>query len=283
MLVSTAVSVDFLLLDWAAGGKIPKDKVYLYVHWLGAKASTATKLAALAQRQPNLEVLCTTPLTTEFFRALGFRSTTVSYPRALASAQAAPMTVFHHLLVAGAARMDKGFGRIADLVDYLASTQAAFPIWIQISATHQTTHGDEVLLQIDRLKRSEYPHQTLIENTLNPTDYQALFTGGISIQPYAEVDFQDRVSGVTLDALAAGCPVIVTANTWLGRLVVKHNAGIATSDLSPSGLHAAITRIAADYAAYSQRAARAAVQLGQEHSARAMMQAIFESHDDHDV
>jgi len=283
VLVSTAVSTDFLLLDWAASGKIPKDKVYLYVHWVGGKTSTAKKLGILAQRQPNLEVLCSTPLTTEFFRLLGFRSATVPYPRAVAAAQAKPMAAFHHLLVAGAARMDKGFDRITDLVDYLASTQATLPIWIQISATHQSTHGDEVLFQINRLEHSGYSHQTLIENTLSPTDYQALFAGGISIQPYAEVDFQDRVSGVTLDALAAGCPVVVTANTWLGRLVCKHNAGIATSDLSPTGLHAAITRIAADYAAYSQRAARAAVLLGQEHSARAMIQAIFESHDDHDV
>ncbi|MDD5028440.1 MAG: hypothetical protein PHH58_02900 [Rhodoferax sp.] len=194
-----------------------------------------------------------------------------------------PVTAFEHLLVAGAARMDKGFDRVADLVDYLAQTQAALPIWIQISATHQDAHSAQVRSQIARLKHSRYLHQTLIESTLSPPDYQALFAGGISLQPYSEVDFADRVSGVTLDALLAGCPVIVTANTWLGRMVVKHNAGIATSDLSPSGLHRAITRIANDYEAYSQRAVMAGAVLSQQHSAASMMRVIFENEVDHDV
>ncbi|MDD5028439.1 MAG: hypothetical protein PHH58_02895, partial [Rhodoferax sp.] len=39
VLLSTAGSIDFFMLDWAARGKIPKNKVYLYVHWLGAKTA----------------------------------------------------------------------------------------------------------------------------------------------------------------------------------------------------------------------------------------------------
>jgi glycosyltransferase involved in cell wall biosynthesis len=283
VLLSTAGSVDFLLLDWAASGNIPKNKVYLYVHWLGAKKSTSTKLARLAQRQPNLEVLCTTHGTTVFFKAMGFRSTTVAYPKALRVDSVKPIPVFHHLLFAGAARMDKGFDRVADLVEYLTKAQESFPFWIQTSATHQKTHTAEVLNQIERLKHSGYPHQTLLESTLNPEKYRALFIGGISIQPYSESDFEDRVSGVTLDAFAAGCPVIVPANTWLGHLVVKHNAGIAIDDLSPSEVHRAIIRIVQDYEGYAQRAYKAGFLLSQEHSAVAMMQAIFQNSSTHDV
>jgi len=283
LLLSTAGSIDFLLLDWAASGKIPKNKVYLYVHWLGAKTSTSTKLAKLAQRQPNLVVMCTTPRTTEFFKTLGFRSTTVAYPRTLQVDSVKPNPTFHHLVFAGAARMDKGFDRIAELVDYLAKTQASIPIWIQASSTHQNTHSADILVQIERLKHSGYSGQTLFESTLNPADYHALFAGGISIQPYSESDFEDRVSGVTLDALAAGCPVIVTANTWLGRIVVKHKAGIATTDLSPSGLHRAIISITQDYEGYAQRAVKAGLVLSQEHSAVAMVQTIFQNQAEHDV
>ena len=104
-----------------------------------------------------------------------------------------------------------------------------------------------------------------------------MFSGAISIQPYSAGDFQDRVSGVTLDALSAGCPVVVTANTWLGRVVMKHNAGVATSDLSPLGLKMAVDEVLRDYAAYSQRAARAGQLLCQEHSAAEMMTAIFQN------
>jgi hypothetical protein len=276
LLLSTAGTTDVMLLDWAAHGKIPENKVYLYVHWLGSKASKAQKLAKLARSQPNLEMLCTTATTTAFFRNLGFRARTVAYPRVQDDPKVQPSQAFEHLLFAGAARMDKGFDRIADLVEDLARMKEPWPMRIQISATHQARHDAEILFQIERLRRSAYFGLTLIGTTLAPSDYQALFSGGISIQPYAKADFADRVSGVTLDALTAGCPVVVTADTWLGRVVLKHNAGVATSDLSPNGLRMAVNVILRDYAGYSRRAANAALALRQEHSATAMMSAIFQ-------
>jgi hypothetical protein len=282
LLLSTAGSIDFLLLNWAAKGIIPKDKVYLYIHWLGAKASRSSKLLKVAQSQPNLEILCTTESTADFFKSLGFHATAVAYPR-LTDLPHPQSQAFGHLLVAGAARMDKGIDRIADLVEYLAHTQASWPVWVQISTTHQAKHSADVLVQIERLRRSGYSHLSLIDNTLTPQDYQALFAGGISIQPYCEADFEDRVSGVALDALTAGCPVIVTAHTWLSRIVLKHNAGVATSDLSPSGLCKSIAEILRNYDGYSFRAAKAGMALRQEHSASSLMRVVFKNQEVHDV
>lgn len=277
ILLSTAGTSDLILLDWAARSPIPEKKVYLYVHWLGAKASKAGKLAKIARNQPNLEILCATETTTSFFQGLGFKSATVAYPRGTVESKAQPVQTFRHLLFAGAARLDKGFDRIADLVEDLAHTQAQWPIWVQISSTHQAKHGPEILSQIARLRQSGYTNLTLMENTLTPHDYQAMFSGAISIQPYSASDFEDRVSGVTLDALSAGCPVVVTANTWLGRVVMAHNAGVVTNDLSPLGLRTAVDEVLHDYAGYSQRAAKAGQLLCHEHSAAEMMAAIFQS------
>lgn len=275
VLLSTAGTSDLILLDWAARGLIPEKKVYLYVHWLGAKAAKAAKLAKIARKQPHLEVLCATASTTAFFKELGFRSTTVAYPIATAELAALPEQPFRHLLFAGAARLDKGFAHITELVEDLARTQAELPMWVQASSTHQAKHEPEVLALIARLRQSAYAKLTLLENTLSPQDYQAMFSGAISIQPYSASDFQDRVSGVTLDALSAGCPVVVTANTWLGRIVTKHNAGVATDDLSPAGLRRAVQEVLVDYSAYSRRAAQAGGLLRHEHSAAEMMAAIF--------
>lgn len=277
LLVATAGTVDFMMFDWVANGNIPKNKVYFYVHWLGTKSSRASKLAKIAQRQPNLEVMCATESTTDFFTKLGFRATTVAYPRAQDIPQPQMSQKFCHLLVAGAARMDKGFDRIADFVEDLARMKASWPIQVQTSTTHQAKHDNDILLQIDRLHRSGYSNLTLIDKTLPPDDYRALFAGAISIQPYSESDFEDRVSGVTLDALIAGCPLVVTANTWLGRVVLKHNAGVVTSDLLPSGLQKAIDRILLDYESYSHRAAKAGLVLRQEHSAALMIDVIFQN------
>jgi hypothetical protein len=275
LLLSTAGSTDLVLLNWAASGPIPRDKVYLYVHWMGAKASKSALLAKVAKKQPNLEILCTTASTTAFFSELGFRSRTVPYPRLASHLEIKELQTFKHLLFAGAARLDKGFNRIADFVEYLAQINARWPISVQASTTHQAKHGSEILLHIDRLMQSGYSQLTLIRETLAPQAYQALFSGGISIQPYSESDFEDRVSGVTLDALCAGCPVVVTANTWLGRIVLKYHAGVVTSDLSPKGLTKAVEDIMSDYPGYSQRAEMAGRVLRQEHSEAALMKAIF--------
>jgi len=278
LLLSTAGTTDLVLLNWAAKGKIPPDKVYLYVHWLGAKAAKAKQLAIIARRQPYLEILCSTESTTAFFKALGFRAKTVAYPRASQELLTLPSHTFDHLLFAGAARIDKGFDRIADLVEELAKNNVSWPFWIQTSASHQARHGADVLFQIERLKRSNYANQKLIGDTLSPHDYRALYKGAISVQPYSVDDFQDRVSGVTLDALTAGCPVVVTANTWLARVVLEHNAGVATGDLSPKGLLKAVNDIMRDFPGYSQRASRAGQILQSEHSAADMMRAVFKMH-----
>lgn len=277
ILLSTAGTSDLILLDWATKSQIPEKKVYLYVHWLGAKASKAATLAKVAKKQPNLEILCATASTTSFFEELGFRSTTVSYPRPRMASSVQPAQAFSHLLFAGAARLDKGFDRVADLVQDLARTQAQWPIWVQASSTHQARHGAEILAQIAKIRQSAYANLTLLENTLSPQEYQAMFSGAISLQPYSASDFEDRVSGVTLDALSAGCPVVVTANTWLGRVVMKHNAGVVTSDLTPLGLKTAVDQVLQDYPGYSQRAMKAGQLLCQEHSAAAMMAAIFQN------
>jgi len=275
LLLSTAGTSDLLMLCWAARGQIPKGKVYLYVHWVGTKASKATRLARVAKKQPNLEIMCTTASATDFFRDLGFRAVTVAYPQAMDARGPAQSASFDHLLFAGAARMDKGFAKIADLVEDLACVQAQWPFWVQTSATHQDKQGNDIAHQIERLIQARYTFLKLLDKTLSPEGYQALFSGAISIQPYSETDFLDRVSGVTLDALAAGCPVIVTANTWLGRVVLKHNAGVATRDLSPAALRVAIQMVLSDYSGYSRRAAIAGQALRQEHSAVSMMAVIF--------
>lgn len=276
ILLSTAGTSDLVTLDWVAKDLIPESKVYLYIHWLGSKETKAAKLAAIAKRQPNLEILCTTASGTDFFRELGFRALTVPYPR---SSMLTPNYVaqpFSHLLVAGAARRDKGFTRIVDLVEsFSRQSKITWPIFVQASATHQNKHAPEIIDEINRLSHAGYQYLNLLQNTLSPTSYQALFPGAISLQPYSENDFQDRVSGVTLDALLAGCPVVVTANTWLARIVSLYGAGVETNDLSPAGLQLAIEKILSDYSGYAQRAASAGQLLHAQHSASVMMDTIF--------
>jgi len=277
ILLSTANSLDFLLINWAARGVIPKGKVYLYVHWLGGKTTHAAKLAKLAQQQPNLQVLCTTDSTTAFFHSLGFMAKTVLYPRVSGNNAATASAAFDHLLCAGAARLDKGIDHIANFVQDLAVDPESWPLWVQTSPPHQSKHAPEVHAHIEAIQNSKYAGLRILDKTLSPAEYLALFSGAISVQPYSAVDFEDRVSGVALDAISAGCPIIVTSGTWLAQLVLRHNAGVATSDLTPAGLRKAVQQILSDYPGYSQRALEAGGVLTQKHGADQIVSAIFEN------
>ena len=276
ILVATAGTADLVSADWAARGVIPPHKLFLFVHWLNTKPSKARRLAAIAQRQPHLEILAPSPSVAGFFRQCGFKATVVPYPL---EAQAAPAAlaspVFKHLLVAGSARLDKGFAQVVDLVAEMQRRGLICPITVQTSVEPRHQHDQALGQQLGRLHATGYPALHTPDQAMDPAAYRALFDGAIVVQPYRAQDFQDRISGVTLDALAAGCPVVVTAGTWAARLVQRFDAGIAADDLSADGLLRAITPIQQDFARYASNAQTAAASVRAEHSAQGLIDVVL--------
>ena len=282
LLVSTAGSIDLLMADWAATGRIAPHTFHAFVHWLNPKPGRERRLAALARRQPDLEVLVPTAAVAEVFRRCGFRTTQVPYPLPVegpTAAQAGQVTPFRTLLVAGGARIDKGIDRVADLVDALSGLGRRWPIVVQSS--FESRQGDDAALarQLERLRSARAEDLVLRDDTPDAAAYRAMFEGAVVLQPYRAEDFRDRVSGVTLDALAAAAPVVVTAGTWMARLVERFGAGVATDDLSPAGLARAIDTVLADHAGFSRRALEASTTLRREHSAVALMSAVMTGRD----
>lgn len=281
VLVATAGSADLVSLDWAARSlrqSIPHKKVSVFVHWLNIKPGKAKLFSAIAKRHPGLQVLAPTPRVAQFFQDCGFQTKLVPYPLDVSDSAQPHDTrppAFTHLLVPGAARMDKGFGHIVDLVEEMQQQHLDWPIVVQTSLEHG--HDKDVALAsaLQRLRTCPYGGLQLQHEAMDRTKYQAMFHGAVVIQPYRAADFLDRVSGVTLDALQAGAPVVVTDGTWMSRLVQRHQAGIAAADLSPSGLIQAIQGVLADHEGFAARAQLAAVAVRSEHSARALMEAVL--------
>lgn len=78
--------------------------------------------------------------------------------------------------------------------------------------------------------------------------------------PYRRASYFARISGVAVEAVTAGIPVIFTKDTWCENLVESCGAGLGVKDGDAVGLADAIEAIIADYGAYKSRAdARAAV------------------------
>jgi glycosyltransferase involved in cell wall biosynthesis len=259
ILLTTARRSDLLLVDLVARGSVPPDKVFLYFHWFRPTTRKLSFLRKMAARQPATVILGTTESVVDVFRRCGFANVMLlPYPAPPFPGGGADAVPFRRLLYAGAARQDKGFRIVVDLVELLASRNEQFPIAIQISADHYGKYDAATRADIARLEATRYPALTLIRETPSPEEYAANFPGSICLQPYVRDEFRDRVSGVTLDALAHGCPIIATAGTWSAARIEPFGAGIALARPDAGSLYAAAAALRADYARYQSLAMAAA-------------------------
>lgn len=277
LFISTAGRTDLLTLVWAARGTIPVGKVYLYFHWFNPSAKKIRSLKKLAIRQPNLVILGPTPTVVDIFKDAGFvDARVVPYPITPRKANSiVHPNPFRYLLYAGAARQDKGFKKIVDLIEYLHINNSQIPVTIQTSAEHFGKCDAETMADIERLKSIPYPYLALRTEVLNPEEYEALFAGAIVIQLYSTTDFSDRVSGVTLDAFSGGCPVISTSNTWIARMVERFDAGSVVNSMSADTVLKSVTTIISDYSRYNRNAIKAGQTLQQENSADMLYQVLI--------
>jgi glycosyltransferase involved in cell wall biosynthesis len=276
--ISTAGRTDLVLLDWAARGTIHPGKVYLYFHWFNPSAGKLRSLKKMAARQPNLVILGPTPTVVNVFKDAGFcDARVVPYPiTPRKSIDLDKGDSFRYLLYAGAARQDKGFRQIVDLVDYLHQLKSNIPVTIQTSSEHFGKCDAETMADIERLKAIPYPYLTMRTEVLSDNEYEELFSGAIAIQLYSTTDFTDRVSGVTLDAFSGGCPVISTSGTWIARMVERFDAGLVNDNMTPDAVLKSVNAVISNYSRYNANANKAGQILQQENSANNLYAVLSE-------
>ena len=272
--VPTAGATDLLMLHYAAKGTVPTGKASFFFHWIRPTKSKRARLGLVARRQPHLNVLGGTQEIVDLLREVGFeRPRLVPYP---VSTQARPPdgpAVFRYLLFAGAARRDKGFANVVDLVALLKEKGEGIPVAVQTSAKH---YGKvDVAEDVERLYGLQYVGLQTHPQTLDSGVYFRLFHGAICLQPYDRQEFAGRVSAVTVDALASGAPIITTAGTWMGHTVERLDAGVALDDLSASALHTAVRTVMDEYERYSANARKAAEVIREEHSGAHLLRAVL--------
>ena len=274
--VSTATFADLLLMKWAAKGTVPVGKVYFYIHWFKPTTKKRAFLAKLALQQPNLVILGPTPSVIEPFQQAGFRNANVvPYPiSGLVQNIKAGQDQFAGLLYAGAARQDKGISYVVDLIGHMAALRLDIPVKLQNSPDHRGKYDEATSADMNRLESINYPHMHLCPETLNSEEYANQFAGAICIQLYNTKDFADRISGVTLDALSAGSPVVTTSGTWIARMVQRFNAGVVVDSTSPESVLAAVQTIIRDFPRYNENASNAGLALQQENSADILFKTV---------
>jgi len=275
--VSTAGRADLTMLSLAAGRSIPPGKAFLYFHWMKPEPSKKEFLRKAARKQPSLTLMGPMESVVEIFRECGFRDVrVVPYPVLPTSLEAAGAEgAFRHVLYAGAARRDKGFPAVVDFVHLLAETGSKIPLAVQASPDHHGKFDEGIPAELDRLRKSSAAWLTILPETLGTTEYREMFDGAIVLQPYSRDDFEDKISGVTLDAFFSGAPVIATAGTWMARTALRFGAGVALEDRFPTTILSAVEAVRAEYPRFRRNALAAGSALRKEHDARQLLEVLL--------
>jgi len=74
------------------------------------------------------------------------------------------------------------------------------------------------------------------------------------VLPYRREAYFARISGVAVEAVTAGIPVIYTEDTWTAELVRESGAGIGVADGDVAGLAQAMAEMARHYPRYRGQA-----------------------------
>ncbi len=143
------------------------------------------------------------------------------------------------LVTLGNARDEKG---ILDIIGAIALLRAEPEGLAGLSFLLQANDAaPDVADAIDEFSLRLPPEVTLLRQSLSPAAYDTLLArSDLVLLPYWRDIYEARTSGVLLEALGAGRPVICTAATWMSDELAQHGAGVLVPDRDPAALAAAI-------------------------------------------
>jgi hypothetical protein len=156
----------------------------------------------------------------------------------------------------GDVRDEKGFYHLPAIVedlrtDYLEPGRVRF--LIQTSLSHPEWNPQSVAA-LERL-RAYPPHQVRLvggSEPLSPEEYFRLVSGAdVLLCPYRQVAYKRRSSGTLAEAVVAGIPTVVPADTWLAR---QQPPGTGEQFHDEASLLVAVRRICDDHARYHAQA-----------------------------
>ncbi len=250
------------------------NRLTLCVHWPLTKRSARFALQLAPRAREHALFLATTEGVGEHLRHANIDHVAVIPYPATRAANAPMRAPFRHLLMAGAARINKGLDVVAELAELLAQQHRDFPLLVQVSPKHVDHHGSREGAVVARLLAANY--RGLIADPRSPdrAEYAARYSGALVLAPYERAKFADGVSGIVLDALLHGAPVITTAGTWAGDVVARFDAGVVLQERSGAHLLSAVEQILARWEWFADNAARASDALAQEHDPRGIASLI---------
>ena len=154
----------------------------------------------------------------------------------------------------GNARDEKGFLEILESIRILHETgrNTAFEFVLQANDAQP-----DVQAAIDGFAALKVPGVTLISEALNSEDYyETLLSADLVLLPYWHSIYEARTSGVFLEAVAAGKPVVCTDDTWMSDQLQLAGAAVLCRDRDAHDLARAIVEARENYELLIEQARR---------------------------
>ena len=274
--IPTATRVDLTSLAAMAYKHIADGNVTAYVHWFRDTEARRKQLRWIARKAPGIKILTPCSSVLDLFGECGFASCElVPYPVSMAEPlQPQKNAEFEKVIYAGAARRDKGFHSIVSWITSHRDELVDTPVTIQASPPHSGKRSREIEADLQKLRQARCANLTILDETLSEDEYARLFQGAICLQLYAPDKFSDRVSGVTLDALTRGAPVIAIEGTWTARIIADRGAGIVIDSPVSEAITEAVKNIQSDYRAFAARAVATGSEIRRTHDPRKLFEAV---------
>jgi glycosyltransferase involved in cell wall biosynthesis len=168
----------------------------------------------------------------EELAGLPFRTLPIPHTHAAPRPPRAPAGPLH-ILYLGDARKEKGFHHLPGIVrdlwaDCVATGRVA---WTIQSNPPLTDDEPEIRAAREQLRGLASDAVVVLTAALSSDQYRRLLlSGDIILLPYEQAAYRWRSSGILVEALAAGIPPIVPADTWLARQVPA-DVGVTYADI----------------------------------------------------
>ncbi|MGE0223833.1 MAG: glycosyltransferase [Acetobacteraceae bacterium] len=144
----------------------------------------------------------------------------------------------------GNARDEKGMFEILDAIRILHRQGALDGLHFVLQCNDA---APDVAAAIEAFRQEAIPNCDLLFDKLDSADYyRILHQSDFVLLPYWRSIYTARTSGVFMEALSAGRPVIATRDTWMSDQLADHGAGLLCADRRPEALARVILSAAGD-------------------------------------
>ncbi len=159
------------------------------------------------------------------------------------------------VLFPGGVRQEKGFDITADFIKkHAKNVSKSFDFIVRAFVFKNTPRNMKLLA--DDLAHTECE---FISNELTNEEFSDLLkSSDIIVLPYKAPAFSERTSGLLIDAMYLGKPVIVLSDTWLADIVEEYENGIVLTNYKNDGLLDALTKISENLEMYQLHFSRSA-------------------------